>query len=200
MKRVIISLFVILLLLLGIGYIAISSIQIKRDSLENTRAIEEILRESHEKTAVSAIYRFETTWMSLDAYRNPEVQARVATGPFLEQMRFKQEVGSFNTLEYWQVTKAVTITSVSVYEFTPTKFRTGACVNRNMDRVTPQGVFLESVTHQGVCIIYVFIWEQNNWMLAGAFNTTMRDTAARDWHQLPDWLKEIIGELPSNLP
>lgn len=198
MKRIAIGLLA--LLLLGFVYIGISSIKIAWSFRENTRTAEEALNISNEETVRSVIYHTTMTWSSLDAYRNPEIQSQIATGPYLERFGYKFNQEGNGTLDYWSVTKAVTLTNVIVYEFTPTRFRSGACMNTYEERVTPKGEFLEAATYEGICGIYVFVKEQNNWLLIGAFNTTMRDTAARDWHQLPDWLKGIIGDLPDNLP
>lgn len=198
MKRYILGL--LLFLLVVVGCIGVFRLQSMWSSVKSTRTAEEALTEVYKDTASSAIYRFEMTWSSLEAYRDPQMQAQVATDPFLERVRFKHETDAFNTQDYWQVTKAVTVTSVIVYEYAPTRFKAGACTDKDMERVTPQGVFHESVSFKGICGIYVFIWEQNNWILAGAFNTTMHDTALRDWHQLPDEFKEVIGELPDHLP
>lgn len=87
MKRIAIGLLA--LLLLGFVYIGISSIKIAWSFRENTRTAEEALNIANEETVRSVIYHTTMTWSSLDAYRNPEIQSQIATGPYLERFGYK---------------------------------------------------------------------------------------------------------------
>jgi hypothetical protein len=48
------------------------------------------------------------------------------------------------------------------------------------------------------CGVYVFLLENRTWKLQGLFDTTLAHTVLRDWDYAPNWLKEIIGELPDD--
>ena len=59
-------------------------------------------------------------------------------------------------------------------------------------RTVLDGVYMESLPPIKICGIYVFVRDDDIWKLAGFFNTA----DPRDWDYAPDWLKDIIGELP----
>jgi hypothetical protein len=81
------------------------------------------------------------------------------------------------------------------------RFKAGACVKKDLKRVQPDGTFVEDVSLGHHCGIYVFERFEGSWKLAGYFSTSLPySSIKRDWSQLPEWLKEILGDLPENLP
>jgi len=89
------------------------------------------------------------------------------------------------------------VKNVRVLEYSSEHFKAVASVARTVDKIRPDGTVLESSLPAGHCGIYVFVREDGVWKLAGLFSTDPPlDDVVRDWHDSPDWLKEIIGELP----
>jgi hypothetical protein len=140
------------------------------------------------------IENFETQWYSFEAYTDWWVQAEVATGLYLEC--YNSTRGSISERPVLYTTSA-SISSVRVVEYGAERFKAIADVVSELAEATPEGEFLRSRGSLRTCGVYVFVREGSIWKLEGFFNVSppYKDRA-RGWDYTPDWLKEIIGELP----
>ncbi len=101
-----------------------------------------------------------------------------------------------STIGHLGTSKSAVVTSVRVLEYSVERFKAVACVTELIDETTTEGVFIESLLPQEYEYVYVFVYEDDAWKLAGVFNITIPKDAWHDWEYAPDWLKETIGELP----
>jgi hypothetical protein len=140
------------------------------------------------------IENFETQWYSFEAYTDWWVQAEVATGLYLEC--YNSTRGSISERPVLYTTSA-SISSVRVVEYGAERFKAIADVVSELAEATPEGEFLRSRGSLRTCGVYVFVRGGSIWKLEGFFNVSppYKDRA-RGWDYTPDWLKEIIGELP----
>lgn len=167
-------------------------------SLQVTLQAEQALTDSHGVEVGKAIENFESVWSSLNAHKDTSIQSGVATGVFLDYHGFARRGNAHYEEPFWLVTKSVALENVRVVEYSLERFKAVACVTIEHDRVTIEGIVVESLPPYEKCGVYVFVYENDTWLLAGIFDTTMPDYVARDWNYAQDWLKEIIGDLPSD--
>jgi hypothetical protein len=206
-KRFLKVAFVGLILGLGIGVCIVVGVKAYELQVEMGDA-REVARESEQQTVATqerevsgAVSNFELVWHGFPAHLDPQTRADVATGPYLEHMGRIENNANLEEEPYWLVTTAVTPTVIQVYNYEPNRLKAGACLEKKIDKVIPGGEFVGNLSHGEQCGIYVFIRENNLWKLTGFFNTTLPHSAVkRDWIQAPDWLKEIIGDLPEDFP
>jgi hypothetical protein len=167
------------------------------ESLQVTATAEALLTETHKTEISRTIENLEIQWHSLEAHTNPGIQAEVATGPFLKcygNARFGEAIYDE---PFWLVATSAKVKNVRVLEYSSERFKAIASVARQVNKMTPDGVILESSLPAGRCGIYVFLREDDVWKLSGFFLTNPPlDDVVRDWHNAPDWLREIIGGLP----
>lgn len=160
-----------------------------------TQEAEAFLTETYGPTVHSAIKHYWLVANSLEANRNPTILSQVATGPWLGYRSRSPDNPSKEP--FWLVTKSVSVGSVRVLEYEPgRRFKAVACVDKQNDRVTTEGQYLESLPPYRARGVYVFLYEDDAWKLAGFFETTDYDNSIRDWWYVSEWLKEIIQELP----
>jgi hypothetical protein len=167
------------------------------ESLQVTVTAETSLTETHGVEVCDVIENFELQWGSLEAHRNPSVQSELAIGPFLHYWGYARMGEAIYDEPFWLVTTSATVKNVRVIEYSSERFRAVASVARRVDKTTTEGVIIESSLPRGHCEIYVFVRANNTWKLAGSFLTDgPPQDVERDWRDAPDWLKDIIGELP----
>ncbi len=145
---------------------------------------------AYEAEVQAQIERFEAHRMSLEAHLNPSIQSEIMTGRYLDVYGYVNK--NLQAEPFWIIQTSTVITAVRVLEFSANRFKATACSTRTADEITPQGTFTRSLPPLERCGVYVFVHEANTWKLAGYFNTADR----REWEYAPQWLKEIIGELP----
>lgn len=192
---------VALVLLLSVGCIVPGLLEGDRRATQEARqataTTEAILTEEHGTEIRRVIENFEMRWQSLEAHINPGIQAEVATGPFLKCFGYGGHGEAVYDEPFWLVITSAKVKNVRVLEYSPERFKAVASVARTFDKITPEERIIESSSPGGICGIYVFVREDGVWKLAGFFLTDPPpDDVVRDWNDSPDWLKEIIGELP----
>lgn len=150
------------------------------------------LNELYGTEVEDTIASFESQWLSLEAHLNPSLQSELATGPYLEAFGYASQGQDLYNEPFWLVTTSASVQSIRVLEYNSERFKTVACVTSYGNRLTTDGEFIEQLSPYEFCGVYVFAREDNLWKLAGFFNMADR----RDWDYAPNWLQEIIGELP----
>jgi hypothetical protein len=171
------------------------------ESIQATRNAERQLTDIYGPEVEVAIYNFEVARHSLGARKDPGIRAEVATGPYLEFWNRVSDDEGTGEEPMWLVAAHTSITKVLVYEYSPERFKAGACLRKDLKKVRPDGTFVEDVSLGDHCGIYVFERVEGSWKLAGYFFTSLPySSIKRDWSQLPEWLQEILGDLPENLP
>jgi len=170
---------------------------VTQEARRATATTEALLTEEHGTEIRRVIENFEMRWYSFEAHVDPGIQAEVATGPFLRCYGNAKYGEAIYDEPFWSVITSAKVKNVRVLEYSSEHFKAVASVARTFDRVTPDGRIIESSLPAGVCGIYAFAREGDKWKLVGFFLTDPPlDDVIRDWHDSPDWLKEIIGELP----
>ncbi len=146
----------------------------------------------------SAIENFESKWYSREDHLGPKVQREIATDKFLHWFGH-----TFNSTAPFgepdgSVTKSAVVACIRVLEYSPERFKAIAGVIEQVDKVTSEGEFKESLPYHKFCKVYVFLREDDAWKIAALFDITNQDFVPREWeHASPD-LKSIIGDLPNH--
>ena len=162
--------------------------------LQATAEVERSLAGAFGVEVRSTIENFASRWSSLDAHLDPSIQSELATGPYLEYYGLARKGTALYEEPFWLITRSAIVVSFRVLEYSAGRFKAVGCVVKLTDETDTAGVFRKSLPAYESCGVYVFVREENTWKLAGFFNTA----DPRDWDYAPDWLKEIIGELPDN--
>ena len=140
--------------------------------------------------AGSVIVDFETLWLSEQSHRDPAFQAELATGEYLDRLGYTNS--NVQSEVEWLVTDAAELERLQLLEYSQQRFKAEACVIKRGRKMQPDGTLLDSFSGIRVCGIYVFLKTEDKWKLLGFLN----NMDARDYEYTPDWLKEIIGEIP----
>lgn len=146
----------------------------------------------------AAIENFYLQWFSLDAIKDPSIQARVATGRHLDYWGNARMGQAIYDEPFWLITKSVVIDGLQVLDHTPERFKAIAHVTRLEDKIKPHGEIVESTFTHKSCGVYVFVREVGVWKLATYFDMSISRDVERDWRDAPDWSKQLIGDLPRN--
>lgn len=161
--------------------------------IETTVTAKASLTEIHRTEVSNAIENFEMEWYGLEAHRDPSIQSKLATGPYLN-LGWDEEIYDE---PFWLVITSAEVERVQIVEYSKEHFKAVALVARTVDKTATDGVIIEPSLPAGRCGVYVFVRESSVWKLAGLF--VLMGTPheiERDWNYAPDWLKETIGELP----
>ena len=142
------------------------------------------------------IENFELNWTSLEAHTNPDIQRGLATEPYLDDFAFERAGLSIYDDPFWSITKSAAVTHLLVLEYNPDRFKVVAHVTSGIDRITPNGDFIETYLPYKSCGIYVFVWEDRTWKLETYFDMTIPADVYRDWDNEPEWSRNSIGDLP----
>jgi len=158
------------------------------------------LTREHGQEATRALDGFLSIWLSVEADSNPLLLADVAMSPYVDSLISPTpENGGICGLDECRVTKSFSIEGVRVLDYAQDRFKIIACVTENLEQVTPQGEYIAELPPDEYRTIYVFGKQGDSWKLEGAFELSDdTDHIYRDWAYSPDWLKAIIGELPSS--
>lgn len=146
--------------------------------------------ENEIQDASNIIVDFETLWLSEQSHREPAFQAELATGEYLDRLGYANS-NVQNEVE-WLVTDAAELESLQLIEYDQQRFKAEACVIKYGRKIRPDSTFLDVFSGIRVCGIYVFVKSENKWKLLGFLNSM----DSRNYEHTPDWLKEIIGEVP----
>lgn len=148
--------------------------------------------ESVVQEVADTIVSFETLWLSEQSHRDPIFQTELAKGKYLEQMRYANS-NIQNELE-WLVTEKAELEKLQLIEYSEQRFKAEACVKKSGKKIHPDGTVVGTFSDVQACGIYVFVKSEDRWKLLGYINTM----DSRTYEHAPDWLKEIIGEVPKN--
>lgn len=162
-----------------------------------TSEAERFLTETYGREVQATIENFESGWLSLETHKNPGIESELATGPYLDYFGLARKGQAIYDEPSWLITKSATVTRVRVLEYSPERFKAVAHVIAMIDEITPKGEFKQSLPPNRSCGLYVFAREDGKWKLAAYFNATDLRYVDRDWREAPDWLRQIIGDLPS---
>jgi hypothetical protein len=150
-----------------------------------TRTAEEGLTNTYGIEVSRVIENFETSWFTLAAHRNPNIQSELATGPYLDYFGFSRAGDALEAEPYWLAVRSATIKDLRVVEYTSARFKAVACLDILDDKRTVEGELIEILPMREECRVYVFINAESSWKLATAFNTSAPDDVVRDWDQAP---------------
>jgi hypothetical protein len=81
-------------------------------------------------------------------------------------------------------------------EYSAIRFKALAYVIEAVDRILPQGNLVDTLPLHRVCGVYAFSKDGGKWKLAAFFDATETQYIDRDWRNMPNWQKQIIGDLP----
>ncbi len=150
----------------------------------------------HEQEGRQLVIDFESKWSSLEAHKDSNVQAEVATDPYLKYVGYGREGKAIYDEPFWLVTKSALVKSLTVLEYSAERFKIMAHIVRQIDETTPNGELRQSFSPAESCRVYAFAREGNTWKVAAVFDMTNINNASRDWRDAPDWLRLAIGDLP----
>lgn len=160
-----------------------------------TQEAETLLTEMYGETVRNAV---KNRWLiahSLEVDQDPAIRSQVETGRWLEY--WSVPPGAGDTEPFHLVTKSVSVGKVRVLEYEPERrFKAVVCIVKQNAEVTPEGELLQLLPPEARQGVHVFLYEDDTWKLAGYFETTDYENSIRDWWYAPEWLKEIIQELP----
>ena len=143
------------------------------------------------------IENLELKWHSVDSHQNLEQLSDIATGRYLDLMT--NQIDSDLKDHEWLIKESVIIKRLVIHEYTLERFKASACPEEEWSDMASDGTIISSRQIIGSCFVYVFIWEDEAWKLAGAFGYNLSYSASyRDWQYLPLWLGEIMGEFPDD--
>ncbi len=162
-----------------------------QSTVQATNTVEKALTTEHGSEVSSVIENYHLQVGSFETRKNPERLSQLLTGPSL---RLLQSTRS-EDLEFWYIPKSVEVEGVRIIEYSSSQFKAIGCGTIYTDKVTPQGIVIESLPPREFRIIYVFTSEDNVWKLAASYNIIEPDDALREWEHTYDWAKEIIGDL-----
>lgn len=168
----------------------------RKASRQATAEAEELLTAIYGAEVRTAIENFESRWLTLASLKDPSRQSDVATGLYLDYFGHARAGDAIYNDPFWLTTKSVVVGKVDVLEYSPQRFKAVACVVKMVDKTTTSGVFIESLPSREFQGVYVFVREENAWKLVGFFEITDPRSALRDWDHAPDWLRQVIGDLP----
>ncbi len=183
-------------LILCLAFLSACVSSSKKDaSMESTIEAERQLTERYGKKVSLLIIDFERKNGSLERHNNNAILTEIATGPYFEYL---VQLDSENE-PYWLVTTSVDIEHIRLIDYSPNRIKTIACMIREIEeRTLVTGEWIKSYPPNEICVLYVFSLVNKTWKVAAVFNTTDPETTDRDWAYAPDWLKEVIGELPND--
>jgi hypothetical protein len=138
----------------------------------------------------SVIADFESLWLSEQSHKDPAFQAELATGEYLDHLGYVN--AHIESEVEWWVTNAAELKSLQLIEYEQQRFKAEACVLKSGRKIRPNGDFIGLFSDVRVCGIYVFVKPENKWKLLGFLN----NMDSRSYERTPDWLREIIGEIP----
>jgi len=158
------------------------------------------LTQSYGKEVAQKIENFQSNWDSLEVIKNPDLRKELAVSPFVDEFIMTASASNDNSLicdtDECLVVSSVNVEKVRVLEYSEERFKAIGCATALIDKVTPKGEFIESLAPHDFTSIYVFVLDGGSWKLSGLYNVTIPQDAIRDWDFTPDWLKQILGDLP----
>lgn len=164
-----------------------------------TATTESELTRTYEDQVSEIIEDFQIKRHSLDFINGMSICSEITTGYYRQVYGYGY--GAFPAEEdsVWMVVESAEAERVRVIEYTPDRFKAVARVNRIYDLQRPDGTVVEADLEDYVCGVYVFLYEEERWKLAGFFMTTdtrSAGSARNDWLYVNDELKSTIGALP----
>lgn len=159
----------------------------REDATKINSFSENIIKESG-----NAVLNFETLWLSEQAYKNPSIQEDLATGKYLEYWRLSRH--NIENEPLWLVTDSAELESIQLIEYRNDHFKAKACIVKIMKEIRPDGSLIKTLSRPpySLCGIYVFTKTKEKWKLLGYIETM----DPRTYEHAPDWLKEIVGDIP----
>ena len=162
-------------------------------SIEFVVEEEKKLTEQYGQEVSFLVENFEMRTGSFEGHYNNDMLIDTATGDYLEHLMQSNP----DMAPYWLIVTNVEIKHIRVIEYQPEEIKTIACMVRDIEERTPKtGEWIKSYGPNKICKLYVFSLVNNKWKVAATFNTTNPNDIAHDWTYAPEWLKEVIGELP----
>ncbi len=153
--------------------------------ISSQAAERQALTQAHGEEVTAAIERFETTWLSREAFLNPSLEYEVATEQWANHLGIHSLIdpptGVFAT--------SATVSEVKVFEYTPVRFKAWAHPAVTFHEESLQGDILRTYVndYRGT---YVFLKSDGKWRLAAYLD----DRATRDLEHAPEWMQQLIGE------
>lgn len=189
---------IFLILCIGIGIVIFSLYLEHTRVYRSMKEAERALTLAHRAEVANVIRNFESVWKSLDAYKNPEVQYKVATYDFVQEHGLAWE-GSHFGREKWYVTREAKIGEIRVLEYSAERFKAIACIKRIIVTMSPDKLVSEAESTLSTRILYVFVREDSEWKIATLYDVYLDEWAYRDWSYATEEQKTYIGELPESL-
>lgn len=166
------------------------------EAVKATRQTEQRLTQVHSEEVKRIIENYYAQVYSPEVLRNPSLRSELVVTPYLDS--FRQSGPVCNTPPCFIIGSAH-VKSVRVLDYSPQRFKADVYITLNWDRVTAQGEYIGTATPDDRHAVYVYVYAENKWKLAGMFDITIPNDAYRDWWYAPDWLKEAIGSLPEDI-
>lgn len=180
-----------------IYFVVLTSCRIQNnDDSYATRQFEEHLTAVHGSEITPILENLLLNWSSLEVHNDSYKLSEFVTGPYLEYQLYIREGQSKEP--YWLVRESALVEDLRVLDFQIDRFKVVACAEIIANKTTLEGIILTPLPPRDQCGVFVFVSEGKKWKLAGYFDTTIQEDVERDWVYTPDWLKEIIGELPND--
>ena len=167
--------------------------------LQATYEHEQFLTNNHGEEVIDAIENYVIKSNSLAAIQDPSILLEIAVPPYTDLfLNSAPEDGKICSDQECLIVESAEVNGIRVLEYTNERFKAIGCITFNYDKLSPQGEFIRSLEPLHTRSIYVFISVEGSWKLAGIFDITIPKDALRDWDYAPDWLRQIIGELPAD--
>lgn len=162
--------------------------------------LEKELSQSHGEEVTWVIENFQSKWDSIEVLQNPELRKELAVSPYVDEF-IEPTNDSMNDeiicdTDECLIISSVNVEKVRVLEYSKDRFKAIGCATASIDKVTPKGELIDSLDPYDFTNIYVFVFDNGSWKLSGLYNLSIPQDAIRDWDFTPDWMKQIIGDLP----
>ena len=158
-------------------------------------ATETTLTVAHGAEVRQAIQAFIDTNWSVATYLNPERLSAVATGHELTQLQSAMSALALDSSV--SILKSNTIKGLEVADYSASQLEVFSCETLNFDEVTVDGNYVKSDEPLFGDRVYVMKRENNAWKVAAWYDFSDADHIRRDWVFVPQWEKDLIGDLPN---
>lgn len=187
-----VTLFLVALLLTG-------CVGVLPEQMKATEEAKKNLTITYGEEVQSIIENFQVKWQSLDAHKDPSIQANLATGPYLDYWGYTRMGKAIYDEPFWLITRSADIRNLQVLEYGSEKIKAIARVIKLSDKMTPAEKLIQTNLSSESCSVYVFVREDSFWKLAAGFDMTRPQDVESDWTREPDWSKQLIGDLPRDV-
>ena len=192
-----VKIFLIVIFLVIINFLFSGCSVCITDCVEiNSNENEIILTNLYADDVSRIIENFYSQWMLFEKNERPDLMYTIAASNFVNEFMQPKETSSFLspnlTSSVRNSISKVNVNRIRVIDYSSSRFRAIGCLSfywNLPDETSETKQFDET-------ILFVFEKSDGHWKLSGMLNISNTKDALRDLDYSPEWLKQVIGELP----